>query len=109
VCIEQELEALRESVAELESRKATADEWRRIEARAFLALLGGQLQLTSRQREMIDRVRARDADWSWRRTHEEVGRIVETLNQLRDVRTCAQSRVFEIEAVLAQRAFATPA
>jgi hypothetical protein len=103
VCIEQELEALRASVAELESRSAKADEWRRIEARAFLALLGGQLQLTSLQRDMIDHVRARRRDWSWQRTHVEVGRLVDRLNELRSLRTCAQSRVFEIEAGQAQR------
>jgi hypothetical protein len=105
VCIEQELEALRASVAELESRKTNADDWRRIEARAFLALLGGQLQLTSLQRDMIDHVRSRSRDWSWQRTHLEVGRLVETLNELRTVKTCAQSRVFELEATRAQRVF----
>jgi hypothetical protein len=105
VCIEEELEALRASVAELESRTTVADDWRRIEARAYLAQLGGQLQLTSLQRDMIDHVRAGRRDWSWQRTHVEVGRLVDKLNELRTLRTCAQSRVFEIEASQTQRAF----
>jgi hypothetical protein len=107
VCIEQELEALRESAAELESRRATADEWRRIEARAYLALLGGQLELRCRQRDMIARIRAKDAAWSWRRTHVEVGRIIDTLAQLRTLRTWAQSHVFDLEAAGTQRALST--
>jgi hypothetical protein len=107
VCIEQELEALRASVAELESRKPSADDWRRIEARAFLAVLSGQLQLTSRQRDMIDRVRARRRDWSWHRTHVELGRIIDLLNQLRAVRADAQGRVFELEATQTQRAISS--
>jgi len=107
MCIEEELEELRASVAELESRTATADDWRRIEARAFLALLGGQLQLTSLQRGMIDHVRAKSRDCTWRSTHLEVGRLVDKLNELRSLRKSAQSRAFEVETFEVERQLPT--
>ena len=103
MCIEEELEELRDSVAELETRAASADEWRRIEARAFLALLGGQLQLSSMQRTMIEHVHAKSHDCSWQRTHLEVGRIVDKLNQLRTLHRSARSRAFEVEAFDGER------
>lgn len=97
MCIEEELEELRESVADLESRKASANDWRRVEARAFLALLGGQLQLSSLQRTMIEQVHAKSRDCTWRRTHLEVGRLVDKLNEIKSLRTCAQRRVAALE------------
>jgi hypothetical protein len=85
MCIEEELEELRESVAQLDKRTASADEWRRIEARAFLALLGGQLQLRSMQRN--------------RRPHLEVGRLVEKLDELRALHGSAQRRASAVESL----------
>jgi len=80
MCIEEELEQLRASVAELETRRASADAWRRIEARAFLALLGGHLQLKRLPLYM-----------RWQ--------VVDALDQLRVLRAYAQHRAGESEAL----------
>ncbi len=109
MCIEEELDELRDAMAELESRTASADDWRRIEARAFLALLGGQLHLSSLQRTMIEHVHAKSRDCTWRSVHLEVGRLVDKLNELRALRRCAQARASEVEAFEGERQLPTGA
>jgi hypothetical protein len=96
MCIDDELDALRANIAELEHHGGSLDEWRRIHARAFLAVIAGQMHLTCLRRDLNGQERAHlhDADHATR-----FGELVDLITEIRALRVAAQGRVAELERI----------
>lgn len=100
--LEHEAEVLREHVDELALGCAGVEAWRLADARLFHALLEGQLEISTLQSEMVALVKSSKPNWCWFETHAGLRRLREVLDDLRVLRMCVQSRIYELEAGAAQ-------
>ena len=97
-----EAEALREKVDELAQDNASVEDWRLADARLFHALLEGQLEINRLQGEMITLVKSSKPNWAWFQTHASLRSLRSILDELRVLRMCVRSRIYELEAGAAQ-------
>lgn len=97
-----EVETLRERFARLEEGASVLGDWLRLEARAARALIHGANQLLCLQREMLELGCDELPDPQWYSKRHVASAVVEAMDEIRVVRMCAQSRVFELEAKMAQ-------
>lgn len=103
--LDDELAALHARLEQLESSNAVIGDWHRLEARVARLLIHAQNELTVVQRELIDFVRAEPPDPRWHRLQTHARRIRDAMEELRMLRMCAQSRLFENEAAESQSDF----
>jgi hypothetical protein len=96
--------SLRDKVDELAMCAATVEDWRLVDARLFHAMMEGQHEITALQAEMIALVKSSKPNWCWFETHAKLRELREVLDDLRVLRMCVQSRIYELEcgAVQAQ-------
>ena len=103
--LESNEEALRDKLARLEEGPAVVGDWHRLEASAARALIGAQYELSAIQAEMLDSVRSSPPDPRWHARQRRLQDMREMMDELRLIRMCAQSRLFEIEAEASQTSF----
>lgn len=96
--LDDDLVALNDKLEQLETGPAVIGDWHRLEARAARLLIHAQNELTSVQRDLIDFVRAEPPDPRWYALQARARRIRDAMEELRMLRMCAQSRLFEYEA-----------
>jgi hypothetical protein len=92
-----EADALRDQVDELAMCAATLDDWRLVDARLSHALVDGKLEIASLQAEMVALVKSSKPNWCWFQTHSRLRELRELLEDLRVLRMCVQSRIYELE------------
>ena len=93
----EEAESLRDKVDELAMSAATLDDWRLVDARLFHAMVESKLEITSLQAEMIALVKCSKPNWCWFEKHSKLRELRELLDDLRVLRMCVQSRIYELE------------
>lgn len=93
-----EAEALREKVDELALGNASVEDWRLAGACLLHALVEGQQQIDHLQREMVALVKSSKPNWEWFQTHAALRSLRGILDELRVLRMCVQSRIYELEA-----------
>ena len=96
---------LHERLAQLEQGPAVIGDWHRLEARAGRALVHGQTQLARLQREMLELVRVEPPAPEWLALLSSVHAVRDTMEEVRIVRLCAESRILELQAEAGQRGF----
>lgn len=103
--LDDELGALHEKLESLEHGPAVIGDWHRLEARVARLMIHAQNELTSVQRELIDFVRAAPPDPRWHQLQSRAQWIRNAMEEMRMIRMCAQSRLFEHEAAEYQKDF----
>lgn len=103
--LDDELAALNDKLEQLETAPSVIGDWHRLEARVARLLIHAQNELTAVQRDLIDFVRAEPPDPRWYELQAHARRIRDAMEELRMLRMCAQSRLFEHEAEDLQRDF----
>lgn len=98
-----EVEALQQRLAQLEQGPAVIGDWHRLVARAARLMVCGQTQLARLQCEMIELVRTPPPDPKWFGLLSQVHTLRDSMEDVRLVRLCAESRAFELEAEAIQR------
>jgi hypothetical protein len=102
--LNDEADALRDKINDLALGPSTVEDWRLADARLFHALLEGQLEIQAKQSEMIALVKSSKPNWCWFEAHAAVRELREVLDDLRVLRMCVQSRIYELEAGATQAA-----
>jgi hypothetical protein len=100
-----ELAALHEKLEQLEEGPSVVGDWHRLEARVGRMLIHAQNELTRLQRDLIDLVRVQPPDPRWAELRVQTRALRDGMEELRMLRLCAQSRLFEYEAADAQTEF----
>ncbi|HEY5948636.1 MAG TPA: hypothetical protein VIV40_24255 [Kofleriaceae bacterium] len=106
MALHDEADALREQVDHLALGPSTVEDWRLADAKLFHAMMEGQLEVQALQGEMIKLVKTTRPSWCWFEKHAAVRELVELLDDLRVLRMCVRSRIYELEAGDAQPAIA---
>jgi DNA repair exonuclease SbcCD ATPase subunit len=99
---EDEAATIRDRVDELAMKQATADDWRLADLQLVHALAEAQQQIATLQGEMVKLIKSSKPNWCWFRTHAEIREIREVMDDLRVLRMCVRTRIFELEAGDAQ-------
>src|SRR5688500_9167350 len=97
-----EAEALRDKIDDLAQRSASVESWKLLDAQLFHALVEGQFEINALQGEMIALVKTSKPNWCWFQTHQSLRELREVLDDLRVLRMCVQSRIYELEAGASQ-------
>ena len=100
-----ELAVVHEKLEQLEEGPAVVGDWHRFEARVGRMLVHAQNELTRLQRDLIELVRAEPPDRRWHELQVQTRALRDAMEELRMLRLCAQSRLFEYEAASAQTDF----
>jgi len=100
--IAHELRALHEKLEQLEDGPSVVGDWHRLEARVARMLIHTQNELTGLQRDLIDLVRAEPPDPRWYELQARTRALRDGMQELRMLRLCAQSRLFEHEVAETQ-------
>ena len=98
-----EADAVRVKVDELALTQATIDDWRLVDAQLFHAIVEAQQQVAAVQREMLHLARSSQPSWCWFEKQAEMLELRETMDDLRVLRMCVRSRIFELESGTDQR------
>jgi hypothetical protein len=93
-----EAEALRDKIDDLAQRSASVDDWKLLDAQLYHALVEGQIEINTLQSEMIALVKSSKPNWCWFQTHQSLRELREVLDDLRVLRMCVQSRIYELDA-----------
>jgi hypothetical protein len=93
-----EADAVRIKVDELALSRATVDDWRLVDAQLFHALVEAKQQADKLHREMVEVAQSARPDWCWFEKRGEMLELREVMDDLRVLRMCVQSRIFELEA-----------
>jgi len=97
--LDDEAEAIRLVVDDLAQRCADLEEWQLADARLFAALVEGTTQMSELQLEMCQLVKtSHDPTWCWFEKHAATRALAEIVDDLRVLRMCVRSRIFELEA-----------
>ena len=94
--------AVRARVDELALSAATVDDWRRVDAELFRTLVEVQQQAGALRGEMLDLVKSSQPSWCWFEKQAAMLELREAMDDLRILRMCVQSRIFELEAGVEQ-------
>jgi hypothetical protein len=98
-----EADAVRVKVDELALSRATIDDWRLVDAQLFHAVVEAQQQVAEVQRQMLELAKSSQPSWCWFEKQAEMLELRETIDDLRVLRLCVKSRIFELEAGADQR------
>jgi hypothetical protein len=93
-----EADAVRAKVDDLALSQATVEDWRLVDAQLFHALVEVQQEVTAVRCAMLDLVKSSRPSWCWFEKQAALLELRETLDDLRILRMCVQSRIFELEA-----------
>jgi hypothetical protein len=105
---EDEASAVRDKIDELAMRQANLDDWRLVDAQLFHTLVEAQQHVANEQRAMLQLARSSQPSWCWFEKQAKLLELRETMDDLRVLRMCVRSRIFELEAGAAQRYPAAP-
>ena len=98
-----EADAVRIKVDELALSHATIEDWRLVDAQLFHALVEAQQEVCAVQCAMLALVKSSRPSWCWFEKQAEMLALRETMDDLRILRMCVQSRIYELEAGAEQR------
>lgn len=99
---EDEATAIRDRVDELAMQQADLDDWRLADLQLVHALAEAHHQVVQIQAEMRALVESSKPNWCWFEKHAAVRQIREVMEDLRVLRMCVRTRIFELEAGGAQ-------
>ena len=97
--------SLNEKLARLEAGPSVAGDWHRLEAAAARGLIAAQNEIAGIQADMLELVKANPPDRRWYAAQARLHTVRGLMDDLRLVKLCAQSRLFEIEAEANQTDF----
>ena len=90
--------AVRARVDELALSEATVDDWHRVDAELFRTLVEVHQQVGALRSEMLNLVKSSQPSWCWFEKQQAMLELREAMDDLRVLRMCVQSRIFELEA-----------
>jgi hypothetical protein len=96
-------DAVRARVDDLALSAASLEDWKRVDADLFGALVEVQRLVTELRTEMLELVKAETPSWGWVEKQRVMLELREAMDDLRVLRMCVQSRIFELEAGAEQR------
>lgn len=94
----EEADAVRAKVDELALSPCTVEDWRLVDAQLFHALVEAQHEVSAVQRQMLELVKTSKPSWCWFEKQAAMLELREAMDDLRVLRMCVQSRIFELEA-----------
>ncbi len=97
-----EAAAVRDRVDQLAMTQASLDDWRFADVQLVHALAEAQHQITTLQAEMVALIKSSKPNWCWFQTHATLREIREVMDDLRVLRLCVRTRIFELETSEAQ-------
>jgi len=99
--------ALREKLSRLEDGPSATGDWHRLGAAAARAIIAAQNEIALVQTDMLELVKAAPPDRRWYAAKEQLHQIRGLIEELRLIKLCAESRLFEIAAEQDQSSFRT--
>jgi hypothetical protein len=98
---EDEAAAVRDRVDELAMKQASIDDWRLADIQIVHALVEAQQHVAELQGEMVALIKSSKPNWCWFEKHAAMREIRE-VDDLRVLRMCVRTRIYELEAGNAQ-------